>query len=72
MGWSAPVRHEAVRSEPRGGTRFRSDQDLPGGEGRPVKFWTVYAYLIVYDPASKPVQILRVIHAMRNVAELLT
>jgi plasmid stabilization system protein ParE len=38
---------------------------------RPVKFWSVYSYLIVYDPKTKPVQILRVLHGMRNVEEIL-
>ena len=24
---------------------------------RPVKFWRVYSYLVIYDPETKPVQI---------------
>ena len=39
--------------------------------GRPVKFWPIYSYLIVYDPESKPIQILRILHGMRNVEEIL-
>ncbi len=38
---------------------------------RPVKFWPVYSYLIVYDPETKPVQIIRVMHGMRDVEEVL-
>ena len=38
---------------------------------RPVKFWPVYAYLIVYDPETEPVQIIRVLHGMRDVEEIL-
>ena len=38
---------------------------------RPVKFWPVYSYLIVYDPEAKPVQIVRVLHGMRDVEEIL-
>jgi toxin ParE1/3/4 len=38
----------------------------------PVKFWPVYSYLIVYDPGSKPVQIIRLLHGMRDVKNLLT
>lgn len=34
---------------------------------RPVKFWPVYSYLIVYNPETKPVQIIRVLHGMRDV-----
>ena len=38
---------------------------------RPVKFWPLYSYLIVYDPETKPVQIMRVLHGMRDLAEIL-
>ena len=38
---------------------------------RPVKFWPVYSYLIVYDPKSKPIQIVRVLHGNRDIEELL-
>ncbi len=38
---------------------------------RPVRFWPVYSYLIVYDPETKPLQIIRVLHGMRDVAGIL-
>jgi antitoxin ParD1/3/4/toxin ParE1/3/4 len=38
---------------------------------RPLKFWPVYSYLIVYDPVTKPVRIMRVLHGMRDVEEIL-
>ena len=38
---------------------------------RPVKFWPVYSYLIVYNPETKPVQIIRMLHGMRDVEEIL-
>jgi antitoxin ParD1/3/4/toxin ParE1/3/4 len=38
---------------------------------KPVKFWQVYSYLIVYDPSPRPIRILRVLHASRDVARLL-
>jgi|SRR6266849_1042159 len=38
---------------------------------RPVKFWPVYSYLIVYDPKTKPIQIVRVLHGSRNIEEIL-
>jgi toxin ParE1/3/4 len=38
---------------------------------RPLKFWPVYSYLIVYDPVTRPVQIMRVLHGMRDVEEIL-
>jgi antitoxin ParD1/3/4 len=37
----------------------------------PVRFWTVLRYpkyVIVYDPASKPLTIIRIFHGARNVA----
>lgn len=38
---------------------------------RPVKFWSVLSYLIVYDPASRPLTVIAVLHGARNVAKLL-
>jgi plasmid stabilization system protein ParE len=38
---------------------------------RPVKFWAVYSYLIVYDPASRPLTIVAVLHGARDVERLL-
>src|SRR5258708_38405792 len=32
----------------------------------PVKFWSVFSYLIVYDPAAKPLAIARVFHGRRG------
>ena len=37
----------------------------------PVKFWMVFSYLVVYDPAKRPVEILNVIHGARDVPSLL-
>ena len=34
---------------------------------RPVKFWGVYSYLIVYDPASTPLIVIAVLHGARDV-----
>jgi plasmid stabilization system protein ParE len=36
-----------------------------------VKFWPVYSYVIVYDPSSRPVVILRVLHGMRDLESIL-
>lgn len=38
---------------------------------RPVKFWSVYSYLIVYDPASSPLTVVAVLHGARDVEDLL-
>lgn len=38
---------------------------------RPVKFWSVYSYLVVYDPAREPLTIIAVLHSARDVKQLL-
>jgi toxin ParE1/3/4 len=37
----------------------------------PVKFWPVFSYLIVYDPAARPLAIVRVLHGRRDVEAIL-
>jgi len=37
----------------------------------PLRFLPVYSYLIVYDPASNPIEIWRVIHGARDVSSAL-
>lgn len=39
----------------------------------PLRFWTVQRYpnyILVYDPASKPLQIVRILHGMREVRRI--
>lgn len=38
---------------------------------RPLKFWNVYSYLVVYDPADDPLTIIAVLHGARDVAQIL-
>ncbi len=38
---------------------------------RPLKFWSVYSYVVVYDPASDPLTIIAVLHGTRDVAQIL-
>jgi plasmid stabilization system protein ParE len=38
---------------------------------KPVRFWTVYSYLIIYDPASRPLEVVRILSGYRDVATLL-
>ena len=37
----------------------------------PLRFWRVYTYLIIYRPASNPLEIVRVLSAYRNVKQIL-
>lgn len=38
---------------------------------RPLKFWRVFSYLVVYDPASSPLTVIAVLHSARDVEKLL-
>ena len=37
----------------------------------PVKFWSVFSYLIVYDPAARPLAIVRVFDGRQDVQAIL-
>jgi plasmid stabilization system protein ParE len=39
---------------------------------RDYRFWRVFSYLIVYDASSKPLRIIRVLHAARDARRELT
>ena len=38
----------------------------------PLRFWSVYSYLVIYDPSASPITVLRVLSGYRDVADLLT
>lgn len=38
---------------------------------KPVRFWPIYSYLIIYDPAARPLEIVRVLSGYRDLAKLL-
>ena len=38
----------------------------------PVRFFSVYSYLIVYRPETTPLQIVGILHGGRNVEEILS
>lgn len=37
----------------------------------PVLFWSVWSYLVVYEPNTKPLAIIRVLHGARDVQAIL-
>lgn len=37
-----------------------------------VKFWSVFSYLIIYNSAARPIEIMRIIHSSREVAAILS
>jgi len=38
---------------------------------RALKFWSVYSYLVVYDPESRPLTVVAVLHGARDIGEML-
>ena len=38
---------------------------------KPVLFWPVYAYLLVYNPATTPLEIVRVVHGAQDLPRVL-
>ncbi len=38
---------------------------------RPVRFWPVRSYLVVYKPGSRPLEIVRVVHGARDLPQFL-
>jgi toxin ParE1/3/4 len=38
---------------------------------QPVKFWPVFSYLVIYNPTSRPLEVLRILHASRDVEAIL-
>ncbi len=38
---------------------------------RPVKFWSVFSYLVIYNPVSDPLEIVSVVHGARDIGQLL-
>ncbi|HJD57632.1 type II toxin-antitoxin system RelE/ParE family toxin [Candidatus Tisiphia endosymbiont of Ptychoptera albimana] len=34
---------------------------------KPVRFWLIYSYYIIYNPETKPLQILRIISSYRDI-----
>ena len=36
----------------------------------PVKFWSVFSYLIIYKPAPRPIEIVRIVHGGRDMGRL--
>jgi plasmid stabilization system protein ParE len=37
-----------------------------------LRFWTVYSYLIIYRAEARPLEIVRVLHASRDIQKLLS
>lgn len=71
-----PSAAKRVRAELRDAMRLLAD--FPGlGHLRedltdePLRFWSVYSYLIVYRPDTKPLEVIRVLHGAQDVGSIL-
>ena len=49
---------------PARGTCARTSRD------EPVNFWSVFSYMIVYDPATKPLGVARIVHGGQDLERL--
>ncbi len=38
---------------------------------KPVRFWPVHSYLIIYDPRTQPLEVVRILSGYRDIAEVL-
>ena len=38
---------------------------------KPVRFWPIYSYLIIYDPTSHPLEVIRLLSGYRDIAATL-
>jgi plasmid stabilization system protein ParE len=73
---ASPMAAQRVRGEFRAAMRRLADFPSIGHRREdltplPVRFWAVYSYLIIYRPDQKPLQVVRVLHAARDVSALL-
>jgi toxin ParE1/3/4 len=57
---------------------FRGLAQMPGKghvrddlSSRPLRFWPVGSYLVVYDPKRRPLEIVRVLHGARDIDAIL-
>jgi len=46
-------------------------QRKPEWTDRPVRFWPVGSYWVIYRPETQPLEIVRVLHAARDIPQLL-
>jgi plasmid stabilization system protein ParE len=56
----------AYLAERPGGGHWRKDLTE-----QPVKFFSIYSYLVVYRPETKPLQVTAILHGRRDVEEAL-
>jgi plasmid stabilization system protein ParE len=74
-----PKAADAVEEEIRSACALLAQGPLQGHQRRdltplPVRFWTLPKYpnyMVVYDPHARPLAILRVLHGMRDLKQLL-
>lgn len=72
-----PDAADSLESDVFAACQFLADQPQlgvrrPGWTDLPVRFWLVRRYYwIVFDPDSRPIQILRILHTARDISRLI-
>jgi toxin ParE1/3/4 len=65
LHWKLAEAFELLGASP-GAGRVRADLTGPT-----VRWWTVFKFVIIYEAESSPVEILRVLHGMRDLGAVL-
>ena len=65
-----------ILHEVRAGIRFVASRPEAGHlredlTDEPIRFWTIFSFLILYDLAREPVEVVRILHGARDVASIL-
>lgn len=58
---------DAIRTLTKMPTMGHHRDDLPDPE---LRVWTVYSYLIIYRPDPSPLQVVRIVHGMRDIPQI--
>lgn len=71
----SPQSAKKVQAELRDAMRLLAEFPLIGHyrddiAPEPLRFWSVYSYLIAYRPDAKPLQVIRVVHGARDLDRL--
>ncbi|MHB1767711.1 MAG: type II toxin-antitoxin system RelE/ParE family toxin [Phycisphaerae bacterium] len=68
----------AEKTVDRFGRTFRMLADNPEAghlredlANEPLRFWTIYSYMIIYRPGTSPLQIIRILHGAQDLKEML-
>ena len=69
---AGPAITRRVLREIKAGIRFIASRPLAGHTRQELtdeafRFWPVFSYLVIYDPAKRPIEVVRIIHGARDI-----